>query len=108
MEKENKPLKEKEVETFLMDHSESMPKVIIQEIKQGFLTKDGDKIIWNERFRIRLQEIQEVEQGHKQAVRETYKELIFNEDQIVGREIRSKINNRIKQVFKNKLGFEGE
>jgi len=57
MEKENKPLKEKEVETFLMDHSESMPKVIIQEIKQGFLTKDGDKIIWNERFRIRLQEI---------------------------------------------------
>jgi len=50
---------DKEITSFLMDNAESMQKVLIQEIRDKFIEKVDDKIVWKQGFRVRMQKIKE-------------------------------------------------
>lgn len=69
------PLSDKAITSFLKENAESMQKVLIQEIRDQFVEKKGDKIVWKQGFRVRLQEIEEVEARHKEAAAEALKKL---------------------------------
>lgn len=61
---------DEEIKSFLMDNAEDMQKVLIQEIRDKFIEKVDDKIVWKQGFRVRMQEIEEVENRYNEAIKE--------------------------------------
>ena len=69
---------DKEITSFLMDNAESMQKVLIQEIRDKFIEKVDNKIVWKQGFRVRMQEIEEAKQQGKDEIFTKMKKFEWN------------------------------
>ena len=68
------------ITSFLMDNAESMQKVLIQEIRDKFIEKVDDKIVWKQGFRLRMQEMDEYKR--LLAEKEITPRLVIREDDV--------------------------
>jgi predicted RNA-binding protein with RPS1 domain len=100
---------DEEIKSFLMDNAEDMQKVLIQEIRDKFVEKIDNKIVWKQGFRVRLQEINEIEDKHKQSIKEAYEYLIghfcscTNSMRLRWEECDD--CHQIKEIFKDKFAY---
>ena len=76
---EDKSFIDEKITSFLMDNAKDMEKAIIQEIRDKFIEIEEGKIVWKQGFRVRLEEVKEVEERYNQKVDEL-KEKLKNKD----------------------------
>ncbi|MHA1481805.1 MAG: hypothetical protein ACTSQA_00020 [Candidatus Heimdallarchaeaceae archaeon] len=69
-----------EIKSFLMDNTEDMQKVLIQEIRDKFIEKVEDKIVWKQGFRVRMQEMDDYRK--LLAEKEITPRLVIREDDV--------------------------
>ena len=97
---------DEEIKSFLMENSADMQKVLIQEIRDKFLTMEGSKTVWRQGFRVRMQEITEAEEKMKNNLFKEFHHLLadFYDEELERNELNAKTNvSRIVRILKEKL-----
>jgi len=97
---------DEEIKSFLMENSADMQKVLIQEVRDSYITKEGNKIAWRQEFKIRMREIIEAEEETKKTLFKEFHSLLadFYDEELERNELNETRNvSRIVRILKEKL-----
>ena len=94
---------DQEITSFLMDNAESMQKVLIQEIRDKFIEKVDDKIVWKQGFRVRMQEIDEIKEYFEKQINELV--LVLKQNEEDNTIARSYIVEKLNMILNGGIGF---